>query len=63
MTDALRKFLRERLDSPGVVVKTRQAVAAVAEQSFGRASDVTAVVPSQATLAPAGQDRALAATR
>ena len=48
MAKLIRRLLQEHLDSPGVVVKTGQSVAAAAEKSFGRASDVTGVVPGQA---------------
>ena len=48
MAKLIRRLLQDHLDSPGVVVKTGQSVAVASEKSFGRASDVTGVVPGQA---------------
>ena len=48
MPKLIRRLLQEHLDSPGVVVKTGQSVAAAPETSFGRASNVTGVVRGQA---------------
>jgi hypothetical protein len=55
MTNHLRNFLQNHLDSKGVVVKTGQSIAPISEKSFSHASDVTGVVSGQ--VAPSNDER------